>query len=304
MPIYEREETYDYDIEIRDEDGILIDPDTVKITITDPNGDDLVSLANMTQDDTGKYSYNYDIPATAEYGEWTTVVTATSAATTVTKFRSNFFVFRFNIINKIRRFSGVGKESISDEDISEIGMEALKEGLEEVFDYHKDVKPICDPDYGVLFNGSNKVVRTPHRYLADYNFDGEVSTNTLTGEGDVTGWWYDSDYDRDYILISVTNEDSGRISITDSGGSAIPADHNGVYLSYHTRWETYNEKLFEDAVAYLAAHNLILRMTEAHQATAADLPSNQKKIELNLRRFHYKYREIMNKISKPLIEGV
>jgi uncharacterized protein YfaS (alpha-2-macroglobulin family) len=49
------------------------DPDTTypKITITDPDGTVKVTAATMTKDATGKYEYQYELPASPTVGTWT-----------------------------------------------------------------------------------------------------------------------------------------------------------------------------------------------------------------------------------------
>lgn len=265
----------------------------------------------MISDSVGHYEYDYTFTFDALYGEYDILYKATAYDGTVTIMRNSIMLFRNDIITKVRRYSGISRESIIDEDLCAITIEALHEALDEAFDFHHEVQPICDPDYGVLFDGSNTIVRTPDRYLADHDFDGSVigQYNTAAAQGscngDVYGYWIDSNYGRQGFEIYVNDTSTGRITITQTDGvTPIPADHQGVYLSYWTEWESYEENIFLDAVAYLSAHHAILRMTDLHRATGADLPSNQKKIELNLNRFYNKYEMLMSKISRPKCDGV
>jgi len=260
----------------------------------------------MTSDATGHYEYTYEFPSAANYGEYNILYKATSYAGTITIMRTTTMLFRKDILTKIRRYSGISNESIDDEDLYGITIEALDEALDEVFDFHKDVEPVCDPDYGVIFNGSNTVVRTPCTPIADHDFNGSIQGYGADPcDGDITGYWIDSDYTKHDMRITVTDAKTGRITITQNDGvTAIPADHQGAYLTFWTEWESWDENIFLDAVAYLSAHHAILRMTDLHRATGADLPSNQKKIELNLNRFYNKYEMLMSKISRPKCDGV
>jgi hypothetical protein len=307
--VYECEETCVFDIDIRAvPDGTLSNVSDVKISIEDPCGTILVDEASMTNESSGRYVYKYSFKTDCRYGEYKITYKAEEGTgitgIDITKKRNTLFLFRHDIMNKVRSYSGITNESVNNEDLARISMEALREALDEVYEFHKDVKPSCDPDTGLTFNGSNTEVRTPHKYLADHDFDGSVSGfDVAPCNGDITGYYIDSDYERQDINITVDNAEIGKITITDATGDPIPNNHNGVFISYWTEWESYNEDIFIDSVSYLAAHHLILRMTEAHRATAADLPSNQKKIELNLRRFYNKYRALMEKISRPLCDG-
>ena len=60
-------------------DGSLTDPTTsTQVIIEDSTGTVVQALANMTKDDTGKYSYNsYTIPSDANTGIWHYEVRAT-----------------------------------------------------------------------------------------------------------------------------------------------------------------------------------------------------------------------------------
>lgn len=304
--VYERGETCVFDIDIRAiPEGTKTVMSDVSLTVTDPCGTVLLNEQSMASDGTGEYVYRYTLPASAVYGQYDVTYEATDTSGYVTKKRNTLFIFRFDLINKIRSYSGVTKESVNDEDIAKIAMDATRECLEEVYEFHKDEKPTCDPDYGVMFNGTNKVVRTRCGRIADYDFNGSVQgygANPCTG--DISGYWYDSDYARHDAKIVVNDSISGRITLTQDDDSAIPNNHKGVYITYHTEWESFNEKILEDAIAYLASHHLILRMTDLHRATAADLEINEKKLELNLNRFKHKYEILIEKISRPRCDGI
>jgi len=308
--MYERGETFTHAATVRNfSTKAKENPDTITITITSPDGTILVTAASMVSDSitAGDYTYNYDIPANALYGEYKVEVDSTidSAVTTGLE---HFVVFSWDMVHKIRRYSGIEKTSVKDDDVAGIGLEAYHEVMDDVYEYHRGITGICDPDYGVMFNGTNTVIRTKHTPIADHDFDGYVyGTGNISRESDwvdITGYWYDSDYAKHETKVTVTDNVSGRITVTQTDDSAIPSTHQGVYFEYWVEWESFNGKILKDAIAYLASHNLILRMTELHNATAADLPSNQRKIELNLNRFERKYEKLLDMISKPAMEGV
>lgn len=64
-------------VDVTEEDGALIDPDTLVISIVDPEGETKVDEQGMTKESKGKYRYNYLIAVDATLGKWTTEVEAT-----------------------------------------------------------------------------------------------------------------------------------------------------------------------------------------------------------------------------------
>jgi len=308
--MYERGETLSHAVTVRNfTTTVKENPDSIKITITAPDDLVLVSAASMVSDgiNVGEYIYNYTIPETAIFGEYTIEVDTVKNGSTTTS-KHNFMVMSWEVVNMIRRYSGITKESVSDDDIAGIALEVYREVADDIFLYHPYEQPTYDPDYNTLFDGSSSVVRAKRTPIADHDFDGYVygigNLSRNTDFIDVAGYWIDSDYVKHTAKITVTDAQTGRMTITQTDNTPIPSTHTGVYIRYWTEWDTYNKKLFMDAVAYLASHHLILRMTEAHKATIADLPSNQRKIELNLGRFEDKYYRIREKIAKPYGEGV
>jgi hypothetical protein len=61
-------------------DDVLTDPTTVKITIKDPLGETIVTLASATKDSTGKYHYSYPFASDAITGNYTFTWTITVGA--------------------------------------------------------------------------------------------------------------------------------------------------------------------------------------------------------------------------------
>jgi hypothetical protein len=306
--VYERSETYISDIEIRMPDtGVLRSPPTdVQITIYDPCGTALVSDANMTEDDEGEWSYQYTIPAAAEYGQERIDIKATATDSSITIFRDDFFVFSYDLINRARRYSGINKKSASNEDVALICNDALRETINDITIKRKNEVPICDPDIGKLWDGSNTTFRLKNTPIVDFNYDGDILGSGETFcTPDVEGYWIDADYVKHDAFVKSIDEITGRCTIVqDDGVSAIPADAVGIYCTYYTRSYEYNENTFKEAVAYLAAHHLILKLTDLHNATMADLPSNQKKLEINLRRFKTKYKEAIDRIREGTCGGI
>ena len=59
--LYYQGETMPQEVEVTDQTGVLTDPDTIVITIVDPEGTKVVDEESMSYDATGKYYYNYVI---------------------------------------------------------------------------------------------------------------------------------------------------------------------------------------------------------------------------------------------------
>lgn len=302
--IYERGETNYYVIKIKGIDSKTnVDPSTVQIELENPCNTELGPV-DMTKLSTGEYYYSIPISDTAAYGEYHITVT-TSSPTDTTIYKDKFYVLPHQGVYDTRRLSGItSKKSISDNDIADIYWEAYREVQNEVFEYHHNQKPLCNPDTGDWINGTNKVFATPHGLLADYNGDGSV---TGYGESscatDVEGWWKDADGDCHRVNITVNEPHCGNITITQLDGSAIPSDAKWVRLNYWTEWRTYDSEIFKKSVAYLAAHKCIKRFQELDKATLADLDSNRELISANMNRMKEEYLYALNKIRKPLVGG-
>lgn len=74
--IYYQGETMRQKVQVKDKDGVLLDPDTITITIRDPEDVEMVSAADMGKKATGIYDYGYFISADGVLGKWTTEVKA------------------------------------------------------------------------------------------------------------------------------------------------------------------------------------------------------------------------------------
>ena len=77
---YERGDTIPLSVETRDNDDVLFDPTSIKVTITDPTGVVKVTEQDMTRDGTGLYSYQYSTLITSELGIWSVRYKAVSAS--------------------------------------------------------------------------------------------------------------------------------------------------------------------------------------------------------------------------------
>ena len=79
---FQRGETVETYVETKTQAGVLSDPTSVKITITDPAGTVKSNAATMDQylATTGKYVYYYSLASDAVYGQWTSKILVTDGA--------------------------------------------------------------------------------------------------------------------------------------------------------------------------------------------------------------------------------
>jgi len=74
--VYYQGETVRQKAEVKNVSGMYIAPDTITITIKDPAGTLVATDEAMSEEDVGKYYYDYSILDEAEQGEWKTEVKA------------------------------------------------------------------------------------------------------------------------------------------------------------------------------------------------------------------------------------
>lgn len=301
--IYERGEENYYVAKIKNIDGnAYVDPSSVSITIYDPCSNVTINAAPMISLTTGNYYYAYTIPNDAVFGQYEIEIKA-SSPTHITIYKDKFFILPWNIIYDTRRYSGItGQKSVSDHDIAAIIWEAYIEALREVYLFHEDESPKCNPDTSAWFDGINTTFATKHGSLADANGDGAVTGyGEISCGTDVDGWWKDINGDCHQLKITVLDAKCGKLTITQLDGTAIPNSVCLVKINYYTEWRTFNMAIFKSAVAFLAAHKCIVRFRELGKATQADLHSNKVVILHDRNRMEKAYKKAMRKISKPII---
>ena len=74
--VYYQGETVRQKAEVKNVKGVYITPDTITITIKDPAGTLVATEEAMSEDDIGRYYYDYFILDEAEQGDWKTEVKA------------------------------------------------------------------------------------------------------------------------------------------------------------------------------------------------------------------------------------
>jgi len=304
MSIFQRGETYVHKVTIKDSDNTRVDPTTITQDINDPCGSSVLSSASMSKDTDGEYYYNYDITSSAVYGRYTVTVTATTAGGSVAIIKDEYFILPWDGSKDVRQLTGIGDtKTISDTDMENMVWMSYQEALRDVYMHHYKEKPACNPDTGAGFDGTNTSFQTQSHPIADSDGDGSVKGYGQQSCGtDISGWWINNAGSYNLCWVTVSQSYNGEVSIYRNGGStAIPSDNEGVYLDYWTSYNSYNDTLFHQAVNYLTAHNVMLRLKEVDRVTLADLSRNAPIIEKDVNRFYKKYRSILKKICKPRI---
>ena len=305
MAIFERGETYTHWATIRDRNNVKTDPSSVKIYIYDPCGNVIVDNQSMTKSSTGVYYFNYNtISSSATYGKYETKVVAKSATGQTATYISHFYVMPYKYEQMVRDKFGIAEEKdIDDDALSEICWSAYKKVLRDVYIHVYKETPSPNPDTGALFDGTNTSFQTCHYPIADINGDGEVS-GTSSCATDIWCWWIDKTGSRKEGYVSITNADNGEISLYQSdGATAIPSDNEGVYLEYWYEYENYDNFILNEAVTYLAAHYLNLRLTSRDKITLADINKNKPVILLYPSRYWDEYRKLLKDVTKPRVGG-
>lgn len=313
MATYQRNETYYHWITIRDRAGAAYDPTAVTITISSPDGVEVVTDAGMSSDTPGIYYYPYNIPADGIYGKWDVVVTATDVGEN-SIFPDRFYLFAWNAADRIRSLTGIGQsKSISDDDLCDIVWRTNKEILQEIYIHHynESVRCNCCNENCKCstivcsgFDGTNTTFWTQEGYLADYNGSGAVEGYGESSCTDVFLKWKDCDGICYNGHVAVLDADCGRLKLTTDGTIPIPADYAWVKLEYWTKSRAWTEDLMREAVEYLSAHKVLLRFGELERATSADLVSAQNVKYVNPKRMYKEYKRVLRKIKKPIVGGI
>lgn len=311
--IYERGDNYLCHVTIRD---ILTKakstPSDVLITISNPCGTELVSAVAMSTDEAGIYYYDYTILGNAPYGKYE--VEISTATFTMTKSFS-YYIFPWNVNKEVRELAGIGEQkSISDRAINGLIWNAYNEVRHEVFDHHYNESVNCSccmenckcgTCVDSIFDGTNTTFWTQAGYLADYGDDdivsgyGEISCCT-----DVWMTWKDCDGDCHNGYVTVLDAHCGKLTLTSDGVTPIPAAHAWVKLEYLTKTRGWTRELMHEAMEYLSAHKVLLRLGELERATSADLVAAQNIKYVNPARMMKEYKRVLRKIKLPAVGGV
>jgi len=275
----------------------MVDPSSVSISIYDPCGVALVSNDSMPTTGVGIYNYDFSLSSTATFGIYSIKI-ETSTYDSLSFF--NFVVFPWDVLSRIRELSGAFQQSdMSDYKLAMIAWYAYLETLGEIYELHTNEQPLCDPDTGLYFDGTNKNFQVRNYPIADSNGDTAVTGfGELTCGEDVTFAYIDDTGTRVVGKATVTDGNNGIVELTQISGAAVPSTIKAAMVTYSHQSETYNQALMREAVAYLAAHKALIAFKSLDKATLADLQSNRA---TETQRFLKRYEDLIEQIGFPMI---
>lgn len=319
MTIYERSETYVHDIEFINDSGSHYDPDEVKITIKSPCDTVLVDDTTMTKTDTGIYTYSYTLLDTAIYGQYSVSVKSTEG-TDVAIESDKFFVMPWNITDEVRTYSQKTIKKISDDDLCLIVWNAFREVSHRVMELQYREKLCCCMD-GIC-SCSNKIecncccgdsspicsdgYSLNHAPIADFNNDKNVhgcecDDSADECHNDICIIWKDNDSVCHNGAVEVVNAECGAIKVFKSDCSTpIPSDNKGIFVTYHSTWESYNLQMFKKAVVLLATYELAIQTNLTSKKVAGC--DERGRVSFTDKIWN-RYLTIIESISKPMIGG-
>lgn len=292
--IIQREDDYHLFVKFR-EDKTNVDPTSASAVVTFPCSSGTASLSLATTSTTGLWEGVYDVTSSATYGEYRVKIEATYDSQTY-QFETFFYVLPWNIIQQVRSLSGIKQSNdVEDKDLALICWNAYLEAKEEAF--RLVINEGIHEDSHHCIDGSNKVFYACNRHI--------VSDHTVCDEEAIYGYYKDSDYEWQDLTISITDAEKGKLSIADKNGDALEGNLcSSIIYSYRIQSRAFKEQVFKKAIAYLAAHESILRFNELDKVTLADMNSNEKIILANPNRMYRQYKKTIKKVSKIKIAGV
>ena len=275
----------------------MVDPSSVSISIYDPCGVALVSNDSMPTTGVGIYNYDFSLSSTATFGIYSIKI-ETSTYDSLSFF--NFVVFPWDVLSRIRELSGAFQQSdMSDYKLAMIAWDAYLETLGEIYELHTNEQPLCDPDTGLYFDGTNKNFQVRNYPIADSNGDTSVTGfGELACGEDVTFAYIDDTGTRVVGKATVTDENNGIVELTQISGAAVPSTIKAAMVTYSHQSETYNQALMREAVAYLAAYKAAIAFKSLDKATLSDLQSNRA---TETQRFLKRYEDLIEQIGFPMI---
>jgi hypothetical protein len=304
--LYERGETFSHWVTIRDADGQRTTPDTITMSITCPNNNTILSSAAMNEETTGEYYYDFPLDSQATYGKYEIRVETTSTGTPppVSVMKDSFYIMPWKLEKSVQKKMGITQTDITNEDLSDICWSSYREALRDVYIPHNREKPKPNPDTHRGFDGSNTSFQTRYNPIVDINGDGIIGDSTAD-YSDITCYWINSQGSRRTGHVRITQAENGEITITQENGStAIPNNNKGVFLSYWSSYDTFDDFIFKEAVSYLASHYVSVRFTERGTVTIADLNVNKPIILQQPNRFLHEYKRKIKMLHKPRFIGV
>jgi len=281
----------------------LCDPSSVSVSIINPCGTNLITSAAMTKTVIGVYVYDYQIssaPTNSPFGIYTIKI-QTLNEDTISLF--NFVLFPWDVISRIRELSGFFQQNdISDYKLAMIAWNAYIETLDEIYESHSDERPNCNPDDNSGFDGINVKFQLKEFPLADFNGDEYITGfGELACGEDVTFHYIDSNGSNQIGHVTVLDANIGIVTLKTITDTPVPKDIRKAMVSYCVRSEYYDQNLMREAVAYLAAHKILISFNSLGKATLADLQTNEEKLRIDANRFLKRYELLIEKIGMPNI---
>lgn len=200
---------------------------------------------------------------------------------------------------KVRDIMGLDNDAVlNDRQIEEhirMSQEKIKEQL---FVYHHQ-ETIGNSRAGGTWDGSNKTFNTNSYPIVDSNYDFTVDSN------DITCIWLNSSYSPQVGTVTVSNATLGIITLTQSGGSAIPSSADDVMVSYYSCNRNISKKHLENLTTLWAAHLVLHSMKSPTSISMADYDKNEKILLSNPDQFKDEYRRYLNQLlSGRTVRGV
>jgi len=305
--VYTAGDVVHVEVKVYDTDGNLVSPDNVKAYLYNPCGDEVESQF-MTETATGVFELNFNkLPDGYKVGKWLLRFEA-KQSTTIYNYLESYIVVLpkdSNLISEVRLLAGIdSRKQIDDNELAFIIWNAWYEVAKEIFEEVEET-PCSNPTTGALFDGSNKLFKISKPPIADITGDGSVKGyGESSCATDIDGYWIDEDGIYHKLKISNVSDEIGTINITQLDGTAIPSSAKSVKVHYYSQWRFFDKYMFYKAVAYLAAHECLIRLQSLRATTMADVASNERRIIMSPNRMYKEFRRIIKYIRKPQIGAV
>jgi hypothetical protein len=287
--VVHRGDTYIKDVRFRI-DNSAVTVDTVHVQVTYPCESGTTDFYLLpVEGELGRYVGDWCIDSDATYGEYNIEVAVLDNNGNTSIFESIFYILPKNLVPRIRSISGIKQSSdVDDRDIAMIAWNAFIESLDDVFFRVIEERVRggrCDNTY-----------YTNRRHLVD-DVDYCEWTDVQVLYRDPCGRIREGS-------ATIIDATTGEIQIFDADGDTLNPCICDTRINYTIRSRTWSETLHLKAIAYLAAHEVILRFNELDKATLADLHSNTPIILAHPDRMLKEYKRIINKIRITVVDGI
>ena len=305
--LYSAGETPYFSVKVYSTDGSLVSPSGgVTLYIYTPCGD-LKESNSMTEDSTGVYSLMINaLDSTTKSGVYRVKFDAVESS--IKSSLDSFIIVLpdgANLALHTRMLSGIlTKKQIDDEElaltIAFAWNEAMRDSYIEIWE-----KPLSNPTTGSYVDDSNTLFQVSSPPIADVTGDKTVKGyGTTSCATDIDGYFIDYDGNYNNVKITVVSDIYGTIHITQTDGTALPSDLRKLIVHYWSRSEDFDWQLFYEAVEYLAAYRLLIRLQSLESTTLADVNSNGWRLNNQAKKMLEEYKRIIRKIRVPVMGGI